>query len=253
MFKSRSKKNKIKAVFKLQFQATQVPKMKKSTVMIALVPDDVGKPKVKLEKVSVQDGTCLWEKPIFESVKLVRDTKSGKLQEKIYHFVVSTGSSKSGFLGESSIDLADFAAETEPLTVSLPLKFANSGAILHVRTFTFRNEEDNGNGSLRHQLSICSADEGSHNVHVSVVQTCSENEAILFNYDHANEEMSRELLTSQADLNEVTILKERNEYMGTQLKEMEERYSEISLKFAEVEGERQQLVMALRNLRNGKN
>ena len=41
--------------------------------------------------------------------------------------------------------------------------------------------------------------------------------------------------------------------MGTQLKEMEERYSEISLKFAEVEGERQQLVMALRNFRNGKN
>jgi len=45
------------------------------------------------------------------------------------------GSSKSGFLGESSIDFADFAAETEPLTVSLPLKFANSGAILHVSTF----------------------------------------------------------------------------------------------------------------------
>ena len=45
------------------------------------------------------------------------------------------GSSKAGFLGEASIDFADFAAETEPLTVSLPLKFANSGAILHVSTF----------------------------------------------------------------------------------------------------------------------
>lgn len=137
--------------------------MKKSVLMVALVPDNVGKPTVKLEKVAVQDGTCLWENPIFESVKLVKDTKSGKLQEKIYHFVVSTvssrfncilsftclgyvagksnlyrflqGSSKSGFLGESSIDFADFAAETEPLTVSLPLKFANSGAILHVRAF----------------------------------------------------------------------------------------------------------------------
>lgn len=53
-------------------------------------------------------------------------------------------------------------------------------------------------------------------------------------------------------LNEVEILKERNKYMETELKEMEERYSEISLKFAEVEGERQQLVMALRNLKNGK-
>ncbi|KAL2967329.1 hypothetical protein AAZX31_16G169700 [Glycine max] len=173
MFKSRSKKNKIKAVFKLQFQATQVPNMKKSVLMVALVPDNVGKPTVKLEKVAVQDGTCLWENPIFESVKLVKDTKSGKLQEKIYHFVVSTGSSKSGFLGESSIDFADFAAETEPLTVSLPLKFANSGAILHVTIqnvegvhrdqSSFRNGEDNWNGSSRHLLSICSTDEGSHN------------------------------------------------------------------------------------------
>ena len=40
--------------------------------------------------------------------------------------------------------------------------------------------------------------------------------------------------------------------MERELKDMEERYSEISLKFAEVEGERQQLVMMVRNLKNGK-
>lgn len=51
---------------------------------------------------------------------------------------------------------------------------------------------------------------------------------------------------------EVALLKERNKYMEKELKEMEERYSEISLKFAEVEGERQQLVMTVRNLKNGK-
>lgn len=38
--------------------------------------------------------------------------------------------------------------------------------------------------------------------------------------------------------------------MEAELKEMQERYSEISLKFAEVEGERQQLVMKVRNLKN---
>lgn len=53
-------------------------------------------------------------------------------------------------------------------------------------------------------------------------------------------------------LNEVSFLKEQNEQKDVDLKEMQERYSEISLRFAEVEGERQQLVMALRNLRNGK-
>ncbi|XP_028806198.1 golgin subfamily A member 6-like protein 22 isoform X1 [Neltuma alba] len=175
MFKSWSKKNKIKAVFKLQFQATQVPKMKKSALMISLVPDDVGKPTVKLEKTAVQEGTCVWENPVFESVKLVQDSKSGKIHEKIYHFVVATGSSKSGYLGEASVDFADFIAETEPLTVSLPLKFANSGAILHVTIQNVegcteqRNMEDGAlelynDGSLNHQLSFHSTDDSSYNV-----------------------------------------------------------------------------------------
>lgn len=53
-------------------------------------------------------------------------------------------------------------------------------------------------------------------------------------------------------LDEVAMLKEQNKRKEVDLKEMQERYSEISLKFAEVEGERQQLVMALRNLKNGK-
>lgn len=53
-------------------------------------------------------------------------------------------------------------------------------------------------------------------------------------------------------LNEVALLRERNTLMEDELKEMQERYSEISLKFAEVEGERQQLVMKVRNLKNAK-
>ncbi|KAK9668170.1 hypothetical protein RND81_13G039200 [Saponaria officinalis] len=53
-------------------------------------------------------------------------------------------------------------------------------------------------------------------------------------------------------LKEMVALKERNNSMEDELKEMQERYSEISLKFAEVEGERQQLVMKLRNLKNKK-
>ncbi|CAN6298864.1 unnamed protein product [Urochloa humidicola] len=49
---------------------------------------------------------------------------------------------------------------------------------------------------------------------------------------------------------ELTSLKERNKAMGEELKELHERYSEISLRFAEVEGERQQLVMTVRSLKN---
>ncbi|QCD94838.1 hypothetical protein DEO72_LG5g2927 [Vigna unguiculata] len=97
--------------------------------------------------------------------------------------------------------------------------------------------------------TICNSAENEVHLasHRSDVKTCLENKAIVFNYDDAGFCPTNELL------DEVAVLKERNKYMGTQLKEMEERYSDISLKFAEVEGERQQLVMALRNMRNGKN
>ncbi|XP_074319674.1 uncharacterized protein LOC141656621 isoform X2 [Silene latifolia] len=52
-------------------------------------------------------------------------------------------------------------------------------------------------------------------------------------------------------LSEVALLMEKNKSTEEELKELQEKYSEVSLKFAEVEGERQQLVMTIRNLRNG--
>nr|AFN53684.1 putative ATP-binding protein [Linum usitatissimum] len=132
MFKSwRSKEKKLKAVFQLQFQATDVPQLKKPALTVSLVPEEVGKPTFKLQKTAVQEGTCLWENPVYVTVKLAREPKTGKIHEKIYHFIVSSGSSKKDYLGECSIDFADFADEAEPITVSLPLKFANSGAVLH--------------------------------------------------------------------------------------------------------------------------
>ncbi|KAL3575788.1 hypothetical protein D5086_023889 [Populus alba] len=166
MFKSwRNVKKKIKATFKLQFQATQVPRQKKPALIISLVPEDVGKTTFKLEKAAVQDGICSWDNPVYVTVILIKEPKSGKLHEKIYHFIVSSGSSKSGYLGEASIDFADFADETEPLSVSLPLKFANSGAVLHVTIqkmhgdFDPRKIDDNEDPilskdrSLKNQLS----------------------------------------------------------------------------------------------------
>ncbi|KAL4395345.1 hypothetical protein HN51_023287 [Arachis hypogaea] len=40
-------------------------------------------------------------------------------------------------------------------------------------------------------------------------------------------------------LSELSLLKERNKLMENELKEMQERYSEMNLKFTKVEGERQ--------------
>lgn len=52
-------------------------------------------------------------------------------------------------------------------------------------------------------------------------------------------------------LKEMELLREKNTSMEGELKQMQERYSDISLKFAEVEGERQRLQMTV-NRKNRK-
>ncbi|KAJ0427422.1 putative NT-type C2 domain-containing protein [Helianthus annuus] len=135
MFKSsrwRSDKNRIKAVFKLQFHATQLPPNGGDAFTISVVPADVGKPTATLEKTKVIHGSCYWEKPHSQTVKFTRDHKTGKINEKIYRFVVATGSSIFGVVGEVSLDFSCYAEATKPSSVSLPLKNAKSTSLLHV-------------------------------------------------------------------------------------------------------------------------
>ena len=68
--------------------------------------------------------------------------------------------------------------------------------------------------------------------------------------DSRSRKCNQETLAEMLLLIKMTELKDKNEAMESELKEMQERYSEISLKFAEVEGERQQLVMTIRTLKN---
>ncbi|KAG9149245.1 hypothetical protein Leryth_003232 [Lithospermum erythrorhizon] len=135
MFRSgrwRSEKNKIKAVFKLQFHATQVAQIGIDALMVSVIPADVGKPTAKLEKAVVRDGSCYWENPVLVTVKFDREAKSGKILERIYKFVVATGSSKSGVVGEASIDFSNYAEATKVSSVSLPLKNSKFEILLHV-------------------------------------------------------------------------------------------------------------------------
>ncbi|XP_021730100.1 uncharacterized protein PFB0145c-like [Chenopodium quinoa] len=167
MFKvGRWRNEKIKAVFKLQFQAAQVP-CSKLKLMISVVPVDVGQPTVRLGKAAVQDGICIWENPVYETVKLTRETKTGKIHDKIYQLIISTGSSKSGFLGEVFVNLADYVEATAPSTISLPIKSSNAGAFLLVTIQNMqgaddqrelqRDIEENG-ASIAHEGSLQSRD-----------------------------------------------------------------------------------------------
>lgn len=100
--------------------------------MIYVVPADVGKPTAKLDKVKVRDGGCYWEKPVYETIKFTQEPKTGKINERIYHFILATGLSKFGLLGEVFIDFANYAVATKLSSVSLPLKTAKFEAVLHV-------------------------------------------------------------------------------------------------------------------------
>lgn len=69
----------------------QVPNFKgKKKVMISIVPESVGKPTIKLPKTSIIDGICLWESPVYETIKLIKDSSTGIYKENVFHFIVST-------------------------------------------------------------------------------------------------------------------------------------------------------------------
>ncbi|ONK71465.1 uncharacterized protein A4U43_C04F8940 [Asparagus officinalis] len=137
----RSEKNKIKAMFKLQFKATQVPGKGWEAVMVTLVPVDIGKPSLRSEKIAVVNGECRWLNPMYETVKLTQDQKTGKISDKVYQFIVSaTGQAKTGVLGEINVNLAEYAEVYKPTSVSLPLQDSNNGAILHVTIQRVQND-----------------------------------------------------------------------------------------------------------------
>ncbi|KAK1419113.1 hypothetical protein QVD17_28271 [Tagetes erecta] len=162
MFKSpRWRINKIKCVFKLQFHGTQLGVLGGEDLMIYVVPADVGKPTSRSEKAKFQDGSCYWEKPLYETVKFLQDPKTGKFHEKIYYFVVAKDSSRFGGVGEVSIDLASYVEATEISSLALPFKNANSFALLHVSIQKMHGSSDprDINGSYNgiytdHQASI---------------------------------------------------------------------------------------------------
>ncbi|CAA6655623.1 unnamed protein product [Spirodela intermedia] len=112
---------------------SQVPPSKWENLVITLIPVDVGKPTAKSEKAAVSSGACQWEKPIYETVKFVREPKTGRINEKVYHILVSaTGFPKAALLGEATIDFAGYVEAIKPSSVSLPLKASDSNALLHV-------------------------------------------------------------------------------------------------------------------------
>lgn len=142
--------------------------------MVCLLPVDSGKPTARSEKAAVVDGSCDWKIPVYETVRLIQDSKTGMVNEKAYQFVLSSsGSLRFGVLGEIVINLADYAEAFKPISASLPLKATSAETVLHFTVQRVQGEaegrgtEENGDiamknqrKTLKSQLSNAEVEEG---------------------------------------------------------------------------------------------
>ncbi|CAL0312666.1 unnamed protein product [Lupinus luteus] len=138
----RTDKNKVKAVFKLNFHVTQMVQPGVEALVVSIIPGDTGKPSTRLEKTKVNDGVCRWENPVYETVKFIQDPKTGKFNERIYYFLVSTGLSKASNIGDVSIDFGKYLEATKPSSVSHPIKSSHCDAVLHVSIQRIQENND---------------------------------------------------------------------------------------------------------------
>lgn len=125
-------KPKVKVVFRLQFHATNIPQSGWEKLFVCFVPTESGKITAKTSKANVRNGTCKWADPIYETTRLLVDSRNKRYDDKFYKLIVGMGTSHASILGEAIINLADFADASDPFVVALPLHGSDHGTILHV-------------------------------------------------------------------------------------------------------------------------
>ncbi|KAL9253034.1 hypothetical protein AKJ16_DCAP06469 [Drosera capensis] len=182
----RSEKIKVNALFRFRFHATQVSRLEGNALVLSVVPAENGKPTAKLERSTVLDGVCRWENLVSETVKIVKDLKSGRIQERLYYFLVLMGSgNRSSLVGEVSINMAEYAEATKAALVSLPFKYSDSEGILHVSI-------------QRIQENVEQRDEANHNaIEKSLKRYLSNGEAEVCANSNSAEEMPLRKKVSQ--------------------------------------------------------
>ncbi|QHO42003.1 uncharacterized protein DS421_5g150600 [Arachis hypogaea] len=170
-------RNRVKALFKLHFHLTQVNECGVDALVLSIVPGDFGKPTTRLDQVTVRNGVCTWHNPVYETVKFIQDPKTGKFTDKLYQFLLSTGSSKGSPIGEASINIADYAEATKPSYLSLPIRVSHSDALLHVSIQRIQENSDQG--------SHCQSNEQYRELSVNC-STSSESDTTLSSSDDSS-------------------------------------------------------------------
>ncbi|GJM91383.1 hypothetical protein PR202_ga07746 [Eleusine coracana subsp. coracana] len=113
-------------------RAVQVPVVS-DRLLLSIVSVDTGKTIAKSSKAAARNGTCQWPGSILESIWFSQDEASKEFEDCQCRIVLSMGSTKSGVLGEISLNLTNYLSSGEPTAISLPLKKCNSGIVLQLK------------------------------------------------------------------------------------------------------------------------
>lgn len=116
-------------------------------------------------------------------------------------------------------------------------------------------EELGGRVEMLSHSNIQHSESGVKNLAVDLASSFEVNEETANNDCNSSKMIKPDTVDDRiaSSLNsEMALLRERNKSMEEELNEMQKRYSELSLKCAEVEGERQQLAMKVRYLKSAK-
>ncbi|RWR93834.1 protein MLP1-like protein [Cinnamomum micranthum f. kanehirae] len=102
-------------------------------LLVSVISIETGKTVAKSSKAVVRNSNCQWTEALSESIWVSQEDASKELEECLFKFVVSTGSARSGILGEAVVNLTDYTSSKASVPVSLPLKKCNHGTILQVK------------------------------------------------------------------------------------------------------------------------
>uniref|UniRef100_A0A0D9XL99 C2 NT-type domain-containing protein n=1 Tax=Leersia perrieri TaxID=77586 RepID=A0A0D9XL99_9ORYZ len=200
---------------------------------LALIKDQL---QTYLEEISTLKGSKNEKEEVIE--KLQSDIRSSKFEYDNLKLLMSTNESEKHNLASQVLKLRR-ALETRDDVKQNGIKsdfednhHANSKRIKH----------DDGTTGHRHNAN------GDCNVHDSTTWSIADRLFLVAMIYQCRDAATH--ADADQSAKELEVLKERNTALEEELKELHGRYSEISLKFAEVEGERQQLVMTVRALKN---
>lgn len=66
----------------------QIPQNGWEKLFVCFVPTESGKIIAKTSKANVKNGTCKWADPIYETTRLVIDSRNKRYDDKLYNLIV---------------------------------------------------------------------------------------------------------------------------------------------------------------------